>query len=407
MKRTIQVLSAFTAVLLGSTSVLAQGTSTGQAIREEERAALFPTARMIEQGRAIVGTECANCHGMDGMRTGEGQPYLAGQRTIYLFRILQAYQEGDRENESMQHVSSFLNDEALISISAYYASLTPTRKVDSADVTEETGLLTDNPFAAIREAINKCAKCHGETGNSTASGMPSLTAQDPEYFVISMQAYIDGNRNHKLMSKLASKLDEETIREMGVFYAVQQPLPSETTGDGNAAAGASAAENCAICHGADGNTNTSDTPTLAGQDARYFIKAMQAYREGKRDHDSMFEAVERLSDNEIADLAGFYATQEPVRRDVRIPFTSAEWIERCERCHGINGNSTDPRFPMLAGQNKDYLRKAMRAYSAGERSTTTMHAMSAPLSDSDIERIVSYYAAQDPKAVIYMQLPCE
>jgi cytochrome c553 len=48
-----------------------------------------------------------------------------------------------------------------------------------------------------------------------------------------------------------------------------------------------------------------------------------------------------------------------VRRNTRTPLTTAEWIERCERCHGIDGNSTDPRFPMLAGQEKTYLASAL------------------------------------------------
>jgi len=407
MKITIQVLSAVTAMLLGSTSALAQNASTTQAIQEEERAVLFPSGRMIELGRTVAETACAKCHGMDGMKTGEGQPYLAGQRAIYLYRVLRSYQNSDREDDSMQHVSGFLNDEAMLALAAYYASLTRARKADSPEAAEEPEPFEDSPFTGISSSVKKCTKCHGETGNSTASGMPNLTAQDPEYFETSMQAYVDGSRNHRLMKKLVSALDEQTISEMGVFYAVQQPLRTETVGDGNAEAGSAAAEECANCHGADGNAGSGNMPTLAGQDARYFIKAMQAYKEGKRSQDSMVEAVERLSETEINDLAAFYARQEPVQRDVRIPFTTTEWIERCERCHGIDGNSTDPRFPLLAGQNVDYLRKAMQAYSTETRPGSVMHAMSRPLSEKDIERMVLYYSAQEPKSVVYVQLPCE
>jgi cytochrome c553 len=121
----------------------------------------------------------------------------------------------------------------------------------------------------------------------------------------------------------------------------------------------------------------------------------------------MFEAIDGLSESDINDLATFYAKQEPVRREVRTPFTTAEWIDRCERCHGINGNSTDPRFPMLAGQNEDYLKKVMQAYSSGARPMSVMHAMSEPLTETDIQLIAAHYAAQEPKSVIYMQLPCE
>jgi cytochrome c553 len=148
-------------------------------------------------------------------------------------------------------------------------------------------------------------------------------------------------------------------------------------------------------------------PSLAGQDARYFVKAMKAYKDGKRQHQQMFDAVNELSEADVDNLAAFYASQEPLRRDVRTPLTTNEWVDRCERCHGIDGNSTDPRFPMLAGQDPTYLAKTLESYIGATRSNTTMHAMSDPLSAADVERIVKHYATREPKSVVYMQLPCE
>ena len=254
--------------------------------------------------------------------------------------------------------------------------------------------------------MKKCIKCHGESGEAPGSGMPSLTAQDPEYFMTSMMAYVDGSRKHNLMKRLVGTLDEATIKEMGVFYAVQQPLQTETQGDGDINAGKRLAEDCGSCHGADGNAKNPAMPTLAGQDSKYFIKAMKHYKDGTRKHQKMFEAVEALNEQEMIDLATYYAAQEPRRRDVRMPLNSTEWIKRCERCHGIDGNSSDPRFPMLAGQDETYLRTALKAYATDERESSTMHAMADPLSAMDIERIAAYFASQQPKAVVYMQLPC-
>ncbi len=406
MKRTMKIMSAVTAILLGLASALAQGTNSTQAIQEKERAVLSPSAQMIEMGRTVAGNTCADCHGMNGMSTGENQPYLAGQRAIYLYRVLRAYQNGERVENSMQHVSNFLSDEALLAVSAYYASLTSIREPDALAAAEEPEPLEAGPFTGIRKAIKKCTKCHGGTGNSTASGIPSLTAQDPEYFVTSMQAYVDGGRNHNMMKKLVGRLDQTTIKEMSIFYAVQQPERTETQGEGDAENGRRMAEECEICHGGDGNASGKNMPTLAGQDARYFIKAMKAYKDGKRQHKSMLEAAEGLSEENFKDLATFYAAQEPLKRDVRMPLKTIEWIARCNRCHGIDGNSTDPRFPMLAGQNEGYLRVAMQAYSADSQSNSIMHKMSQSLSGTDIERIVTHYASQEPKSVVYIQLPC-
>jgi len=400
-------LSCTLLILLGSASPMVQAAALTQPVMAAERAALFPPVQMIELGKTVAESTCANCHGMSGVSADDSLPNLAGQRSVYLYRVLKAYQEAGRESESMQHVSRFLNDEAMLSVSAYYASRSPSAKAYVSGATAESGLLADNPFTGIQDVIDKCTKCHGETGNSTASGMPNLTAQDPEYFAASMAAYVDGNRSHRMMKKLVKSIEPTTVGEMGVYYAVQEPVRTETQGEGDADAGRQLAEECGACHGANGNAGGEKMPTLAGQDARYFIKAMDAYKGRKRQHKSMFDAAEELSDEDISNLATFYAAQEPVKRNVRMPLKTTEWIARCERCHGADGNSTDPRFPMLAGQNETYLRKVMQSYTDGERSKSVMHAMSAPLSKTDIERIVSYYASQEPRPVVYIQLPCE
>ena len=408
MSRALQTLAASIVLLLSPITCWPQGSAATDPINASERSALSPPASMIELGKNVAGTACASCHGINGVSTEPGIPHVAGQRTVYLYRVLQAYQSRERHNDAMNHATGFLNDEALLAVAAYYAALAPARPALLADgANESVDVSLGDPFAGIRNAMTKCVKCHGEDGNSSASGMPNLSGQDPVYFTASMRAYTDGSRNHKMMKKLVMNLDEMTLEKMGVFYAVQEPARTKTTGDGDTDLGRASSEPCAACHGSDGNASGADMPTLAGQDARYFMKAMQAYRDGNRHHQPMFDAVNSLSEAEISNLATFYATQEPVRRNVRTPLTTTEWIDRCERCHGIDGNSTDPRFPMLAGQDPVYLANALQSYIGATRSNTTMHAMSDPLTATDIERIVEHYSTREPKSVVYMQLPCE
>jgi cytochrome c553 len=408
MLKSLLVAAAVGTLLLAPVHAAAQGTASTQPITAEERAALTPSRSTLEKGWDVANTACADCHGLDGISTAPGIPHLAGQRTVYLHRILLSYQQRERLNDDMNHAIGFLNDDAILAVAAFYASLTPAspqpRDEGWMESAAENGR---DPFATIREDMKKCVKCHGEDGNASGSGMPNLTAQDPAYFVQSMQAYRNGERGHRLMQKLVTELDDDTLLKMGTFYGVQEPRKTETKGDGNPDLGQAMAEGCGNCHGADGNPAGANMPTLAGQDARYFIKAMQAYKEGKRSHEKMFEAVESLSEADIQNLAAFYAGQEPVRRNVRTPLTTAEWIKRCERCHGIEGNSTDPRFPALAGQERTYLAEALEAYAGTARGNSAMHAMSAPLSETDIETIVEYYATSQPKSVLYMELPCE
>jgi cytochrome c553 len=394
-------------IVLPMHTVAAQESITTAPLNSVERYALNPTRDMLEHGENVATTACASCHGVDGIGVEDGVPNLAGQRTVYLYRVLQGYQDRTRRSDPMNHAVGFLNEEALLAVATYYASLPPARPEPPAESEAGADLGGGDPFAGLRDDLKKCARCHGEDGNASASGMPNLTAQSAEYFVHSMLAYTDGSRNHRMMGNLAKGLDEATLQRMGVYYAVQEPAKTTTVGDGNVDRGRELAEPCAVCHGPDGNASGADMPTLSGQDARYFIKAMEAYKDGSRQHEGMFGAVEMLDDAGIADLAAFYAVQEPVRRNVRAPLTTTEWVVRCERCHGIEGNSTDPRFPMLAGQDRTYLENALRSYIGNTRSSTTMHAMSAPLSTADLRRLVDFYASREPKSVVYMMLPCE
>jgi cytochrome c553 len=432
MKTMIRTLAMLITVSLLPLIVQAEGEMAVQAIGDIERKALFPSRNMIDLGRTAALANCAGCHGMDGISNAEGKPHLAGQRTVYLYRALKGFQSGKRPDKSNNH-NHFLNDEALLSAAIFYANLPPATHVESADsgspeklaeakktteadetpdaagtgdLDEASGEMADDAFFSIRAPMKKCIKCHDESGNASGSGMPRLTAQDPEYFVTAMMAYVDGSRNHKLMKKLVSDLDESTIREMGVYYAVQEPLRSETQGEGDINTGRRLSEECAGCHGNNGNAENPSMPSIAGQDAKYFIKAMTHYQDGTRQHKKMFEAVEALSEQEMIDLATYYANQEPRRRNVRAPLKASEWITRCERCHGLDGNSTDPRFPMLAGQDEIYLKTALKGFATAAREDTAMYAMAASLSARDIERISEYFASQQPKAVIYMQLPC-
>jgi cytochrome c553 len=76
---------------------------------------------------------------------------------------------------------------------------------------------------------------------------------------------------------------------------------------GDAAAGKVQSTKCVGCHGTDGRGN-ADNPPLAGLDAQYFIKQMRDYRSGARKHSLMNMMAKPLSDQDIADLATYYAS---------------------------------------------------------------------------------------------------
>ena len=74
------------------------------------------------------------------------------------------------------------------------------------------------------------------------------------------------------------------------------------------AAGRQKAQACAVCHGALGLSVTPDAPHLAGQPALYLAAQLRAYRSGKRAHEVMAVMARPLSDDDIRELADWYAS---------------------------------------------------------------------------------------------------
>lgn len=66
----------------------------------------------------------------------------------------------------------------------------------------------------------------------------------------------------------------------------------------------------------------------------------------------------------------------------------------CFACHGTGGIAKMPGTPHLAGQDRAYLEKALRAYREGTRQDPTMTAMAKPLSDADIANLVAFFSLQ-------------
>jgi len=66
----------------------------------------------------------------------------------------------------------------------------------------------------------------------------------------------------------------------------------------------------------------------------------------------------------------------------------------CAACHGENGIATAPGIPNLAAQNREYLVAALRQYRSGERPAQAMRAVSGSLSNTDIDALAAWYAAQ-------------
>jgi len=409
MKHGAQALHHLLPILVAG--VLAAGSSLGNAASTPKvqpgsaadfRAA-FATPQDVAEGKRVAEASCASCHGITGISTAKGVPHIAGQRPLYLYDEMRLYQRGNRGNTPMNNAVRFLSDDALVKVAAYYAGLDPAPPATTPAASGKIAVKAD-PASAGKAAAAGCAGCHGEIGISKTAGMPNLVGLDPKYLVDATNAYKNGQRKHDMMKTLVSGLSDADINNIAVFYATQKPGKAQTPAPGNQAAGKTAAAACAGCHG-DGGVSTSTAPSLAGQDAQYFIAAMRAYKDGSRADPSMKAPASSVDETTLKDMAAYYANQAPQQPKVRKSLTIAEMAQRCDRCHGVDGNSTDPRSPALAAQRTDYLERVLRLYRTGERKSKAMTAMLDGLSDADLDALAAHYARQKARAVIYVPLP--
>jgi cytochrome c553 len=392
------------AVLSGWAAMVARSDAADYGMVKDLRAA-YALPQDIAEGKHVAQKSCASCHGINGIATAKGVPHIGGQRAPYLYFELKNYQAGVRSNAAMSGAVKFIADDALIDVAAYYASLDP--PAPTAASLRKPEHAKPDPVSAGKAAAAGCAGCHGETGITETAGMPNLVGQDPKYIVAAISSYKNGQRKSDVMKALVSGLGEKDMKNLALYFALQKPARAKTPATGDVAAGKAAAEACAGCHGEEGVSSTPTTPSLAGQDAQYFAAALQGYKDGSRADPTMKGLAVALDGATIKNLSAYYASLTPRAPKVMKPQTTAELAAKCDRCHGVNGNSTDVRIPALAAQRADYLEHVLLAYQSGARKSPEMEAMTAVLSEEHIAGLAAHYARQKARAVLYLPLPAK
>ncbi|MDO9163883.1 MAG: c-type cytochrome [Methylococcaceae bacterium] len=196
---------------------------------------------------------------------------------------------------------------------------------------------------------------------------------------------------------------------------------------GNIAAGKQKATACAACHGEDGNSLIPTFPKLAQQHSSYLAQQLRAFKEGVRKNAVMSPLAMALSDEDIAEIADYYAAQkvsanaEPTlppsddddvkaedgtaKKPATIETLLAQGgnlyrngdipraVSACIACHGPYGEGNKPAsFPALKSQHADYLIKALNDFKSDERSNNPeniMHMIAKKMTDEEI-KAVSY-----------------
>src|SRR5580700_9557510 len=172
--------------------------------------------------------------------------------------------------------------------------------------------------------------------------------------------------------------------------------PPVLTGD--AAHGHVISYTCLGCHGIDGYRNAYpnySVPKLEGQNPAYLDTALHGYRDGDRSHLTMHSQASTLSDQDIADIAAYFAGK-PLTASGKPQGTVPQAASVCTSCHGQDGVAIAPIYPSLAGQHDDYLVRALQEYQKGGRNNPIMKGFAASLKDEDIRAIADYFSSLSP-----------
>lgn len=179
---------------------------------------------------------------------------------------------------------------------------------------------------------------------------------------------------------------------------------------GNAQAGASKAAVCMGCHGPAGNSANPAWPKLAGQGANYLYRQLQNYKSGARPDPLMGPQAAGLADEDMRDLAAYFATQKiapGVASEASIATAQSLYragdakagIPACAACHGPDGAGIEASgYPRIGGQHATYLTKVLRDMRGlatqldglPNGPLQTMAPIAGKLSDAQIDALASY-----------------
>lgn len=173
--------------------------------------------------------------------------------------------------------------------------------------------------------------------------------------------------------------------------------------------GATLAQRCAMCHGPTG-ISRADSPNLAGQYGAVIYKQLHDFRSGVRSNAVMAPFAANLSDQDIVDLAAYYAYlprlpayhPEPQLQPIRIVVYGAptRGIAPCGACHGSLDNK--PGSPWLEGQSAVYLKAQLEAFASGQRRndiSAQMRNIARAMTPQEIDEAAAYYASQPPETI--------
>ena len=162
---------------------------------------------------------------------------------------------------------------------------------------------------------------------------------------------------------------------------------------------------CAACHGADGNSANPIYPSLAGQHPEYIAKQLSEFKSGARKNATMAPNAAKLSDDDMHNLAAYFAAQQPKPKQAKDATLVAEGqkiykggnagsgVPACASCHGPSGAGIPVQFPRLAGQQSKYVLSQLKNFRSGDRANDggkMMQVIARKMTDQEMKAVAEY-----------------
>ena len=171
------------------------------------------------------------------------------------------------------------------------------------------------------------------------------------------------------------------------------------------AKGEEKAQVCAACHTADGTRGSPANPILQGQHPEYLAKQLAEFKAGKRANAVMSGMAALLSDDDMKNVAAFYASKQAkpgfaknkdlvlLGEKIYRGGIAAKQVPACAGCHSPTGAGIPAQYPRLGGQHADYAEVQLTAFRAGTRANSAqMTTIAARMSDKEIKAVADYVA---------------
>ena len=171
------------------------------------------------------------------------------------------------------------------------------------------------------------------------------------------------------------------------------------------AKGAQLSASCQACHTADGSRGSPANPILQGQHPEYILKQLAEFKSGKRKNAIMMGMAATLSDDDMKQVAAYYASKsaKPGFAKIKETVSLGEQIYRggilskavpaCAGCHSPNGAGIPAQYPRLGGQHADYAEAQLLAFRSGVRGNNAqMTTIAGKMNDREMKAVADYVA---------------